>query len=436
MTLRRYAAFLVFVAFLWGVLLAFVPAAGVHAAEAEEPAPTTAESAAQQAARRVIERYLALESYSDTFHAERAVVVVDGEGADVVRDVKESAGSLSLARPNRLAMTMGDAGAIYTDGKTVWFHRPSLKQYKGMELDAIERLIAVVPAMTDVAHPALLLLSGAGAEQVLDKIEVTEFTAPPAGKKEARLKGRVDLPLRGLPTQDPVEFSATFSTDTGLLREFTLDLSDVLGQAIRQSLNRQGIDREVTVEEGRMSLRFKDVKVNGDLPAETFTYEVPEGFKEVEEFGVQAPGEGEAAPDFTGTTLEGQTIELSDLRGKVVVLDFWATWCGPCVQAMPHMEELATEFAGEGLVVLGVNQDRPNAEDQVRSFVADRGVSFTQVMDPDHNIGSKYQVRAIPRTVVIGPEGKIRHSHEGYTPESAAALRAKVEALLAESAGE
>jgi len=436
MTLRRYAVFFVIVAFLGGALLTFGFGRGMCAAEPEEAPAAAAESPGLRAARRVVERYLGLENYADTFYSERAIVVVDDQGTDVLRDVRESSGTLTLARPDKLAMTMGEAGAIYTDGKTVWFHRPTLKQYKALELDDIDRLVQVLPAMTDVAHPALLSLGGLEVDEVLKRIEITGFVELSPEQKVATLEGRAELPLGGLPSQDPLDFTATFDTETGLLREFTLDLSDVLKQSVQQSLAQRGIDRKVTVQRGQMSLRFEDVEVDGDLPAETFTYKPPEEFEEVDRFGPQGPAVGEAAPDFIGTTLAGETVKLSDLRGNVVIMDFWATWCHPCLRALPHIQSLATEFADQPLVVLGINQDRPGSEKQVRAFVANKGLSFTQVMDEDHSIGRKYQVQAIPRTVVIGPEGRIRHSQAGFGPESAEALRAKIKALLDEPAAE
>src|SRR5688572_28929850 len=74
---------------------------------------------------------------------------------------------------------------------------------------------------------------------------------------------------------------------------------------------------------------------------------------------------GKPAPDFTGVDLEGKPVSLADYRGRVVMLDFWATWCGPCVQAIPHIQKVANKFADKPVTVLGINRDQPGSESRV-----------------------------------------------------------------------
>src|SRR5688572_3718320 len=112
--------------------------------------------------------------------------------------------------------------------------------------------------------------------------------------------------------------------------------------------------------------------------------------------GPLPPGPGIAAPAFMGPDLGGRQVELSSLRGKVVLLDFWATWCPPCVASMPHLQKLQDELGGRGLVVLGVNQE-PGREEQVKRFLDRQKLTFPSVVDPG-KIHVDYGVFSFPTT--------------------------------------
>ncbi|MDB5296658.1 MAG: thiol-disulfide isomerase-like thioredoxin [Phycisphaerales bacterium] len=126
---------------------------------------------------------------------------------------------------------------------------------------------------------------------------------------------------------------------------------------------------------------------------------------------------GKPAPEIKVTTLDGKPFALSDLKGKVVVLDFWATWCVPCVQAMPHLQEMSQRKAlvDAGLVVLAVNlQEEP---DRVRKFLDDKKLTFPVVIDDDKTkIAEAYRVEPVPVTVVIGRDGNIAEAVLGALP--------------------
>lgn len=126
---------------------------------------------------------------------------------------------------------------------------------------------------------------------------------------------------------------------------------------------------------------------------------------------------GAAAPDFTLKDLDGEEVSLSDLKGKVVYLDFWATWCPPCRAALPHTQELsASDDAKEGeLVVLAVDQreDIPT----IRRFMLDQDYSFRVLLDSDGAVGDQYGVTGIPQFVVIDHEGKVAWHAVGFSGE-------------------
>jgi TonB family protein len=124
---------------------------------------------------------------------------------------------------------------------------------------------------------------------------------------------------------------------------------------------------------------------------------------------------GKTAPDFTLKTTDGQTIRLCDLQGQVVLLDFWASWCGPCLRELPSIEKLHREFKNKGVVILGVNPEEP---DVARAFVRLRKFTFPTVLDEDHSVGQLYQIRAIPTVIVLDARGTVVAHFIGLRPES------------------
>ena len=127
--------------------------------------------------------------------------------------------------------------------------------------------------------------------------------------------------------------------------------------------------------------------------------------------GGQPPAIGKPAPDLALTTLNGASLRLSDLRGKTVLLNFWATWCGPCKQEMPLLVRAAQANADQGLVVIGV--DVQESAPQVRSFVQQLGVTYPIAIDGDGSAVAAYRVYGLPTTWVIDGGGVARATQLG-----------------------
>lgn len=135
------------------------------------------------------------------------------------------------------------------------------------------------------------------------------------------------------------------------------------------------------------------------------------------------------APDFTLKLLDGSEFTLADHRGQVVVLDFWATWCGPCVRALPHMRTLAEEFADEDVVIVGISRDRAGQERQVQRVLEQHEITYPNGIDVD-DIGPRYGVRGIPNVVLIDREGVIRSRKVGFSERTMQQLKSEIRTWL------
>ncbi len=138
-----------------------------------------------------------------------------------------------------------------------------------------------------------------------------------------------------------------------------------------------------------------------------------------------APKVGHPAPDFTLRDLDGNLVRLSDLRGKVVFINFWATWCPPCRAEMPEIEAVHQEYQDQGVVVLGVDISEP--ESMVRQYIQQGGFSWTIVLDSTGEVARDYQIAAIPTSFFLDKEGIIRAVNIGAMTKRA------MEAKLAEA---
>ena len=138
---------------------------------------------------------------------------------------------------------------------------------------------------------------------------------------------------------------------------------------------------------------------------------------------------GQVAPDFSVEMLDGRTIKLSELRGKVVMLCFWATWCPPCGQEMAHLQEgVIDHFAGKDLVVLPIS--RGEKREVVEKFIANNGYTFGVGLDPERAIYDQYASNFVPRTFIINKAGRVVYRVAGYDEETAEAVNAAIAKAL------
>ena len=143
-----------------------------------------------------------------------------------------------------------------------------------------------------------------------------------------------------------------------------------------------------------------------------------------------AANPGTPAPPFALSTASGETVALAALRGRVVYVDFWASWCAPCRRSFPWMNAMQARYAGEGLAVVGVNVDKRRADAQ--RFLRDTPASWAADYDAEGATPSAYDVRGMPSSYLIDRQGNIAAVEEGFHDERRVALEARIRALLAQ----
>lgn len=193
---------------------------------------------------------------------------------------------------------------------------------------------------------------------------------------------------------------------------------------------------EFDMPEGAMatSIAVKDLVIDGAIDAKTFSPATPEGYK-AEELVLDDPSMGvpklafdvgDTPADFTLKDASGKEHTLSAYKGKVVLLDFWATWCPPCKEAMPYIQKMHEDLAKDGLVVLGIAVD--NQGDPAK-FMEKKGFTYTGLLEGG-KVSNTYGISGIPQLYIIGRDGKVAFQETGFTRDNVVKIREAVETAL------
>jgi peroxiredoxin len=332
--------------------------------------------------------------------------------------------TVRLERPNKLAMIV-DKGVM---GLTVVSDGKELTQY----LPMMQRFV-VKPAppdfdgMTDIGAPSSLTILGMSGGVI-----------PTSG--EEFYKGLID----GVTKSEYLGVEKIGDAECHHCRfiqeEFDWDIWIELGDRPVPHRIQPDLAKQLP-NIGKDSVKLTYVVNATDWNAapkftdEDFKFTPPPGAEKGEslfEMPVEPPHPllGQAAPTFTTTDVEGHPIDLKSKLGKnVVLLDFWATWCGPCVQAMPEVDEVAKKFADKGLVFYAVNVGEDAAA--IKEFLSQSKLEVPVAMSTDDKISKMYKVEGIPQTVLIGKDGKVQVVHVGFSSELSKTLTKEIEDLLA-----
>ena len=163
--------------------------------------------------------------------------------------------------------------------------------------------------------------------------------------------------------------------------------------------------------------------------------EQPRGFDVVDKDGAIVKPEhlsaAERAPDFTLMDLDGKRVKLSDaIKKGPVLIDFWATWCKPCLQELPHVNELYRKHREQGLQVFAITIDSPKSQSKVKPFIKGQGYEFTVLLDQDSEARKLFGGKDVPLTILIDRKGEVVFRHLGYVPGDEKSLEEKVGKLV------
>jgi thiol-disulfide isomerase/thioredoxin len=144
------------------------------------------------------------------------------------------------------------------------------------------------------------------------------------------------------------------------------------------------------------------------------------------------PTEQSSAPDFRLKTIEGQEITLSGLKGKVVLLDFWATWCGPCKESIPHLIQLYKGYQEKGFELIGMSTDKAGDVEMVRRFINSMDIPYPIIMTPEE-VSRNYKITGLPTTVLIDKKGRIREKIVGFNSAIGQQIATRISELTSEN---
>ena len=339
---------------------------------------------------------------------------------DVAGEQKNSSTTFtaSFEAPNKFRHEMKDDVIVVSTGEKMFSVLVSRNQYVSVDAPE-ERTSTLAGGVGDLLHeqnPSLVLaLSKDAGAELAESVRAIE---------------RVDATTLRL-VQDDRDVLVTIDPQTSLLKQMTIDL--------RKLFARQGVPQ---VKRANITIAYDKSVAGGAVAAAKFAFSPPPGATliktEMAFLGDQAgPGDpnsdpsqkivGEAAATFKLDDLEGKAVSpIEENKGKVIVLDFWATWCPPCRAGMPHLDQLYKDQKEQGVAIFAVNQ-RESAE-KANGFLAAQNLTVPVLLDANGEVGAQYLVTGIPQTVVIGKDGKIANVFVGFGPGSAEKLVAAVEA--------
>jgi peroxiredoxin len=341
--------------------------------------------------------------------------------------------AMALDRPDRFAfvLTYGINGVtLVSDGESLHTYMKMMKRYTEEKAPESLEELASNPVLSMGGgrglSPAPFFLAANPAASILEGVTSAAYVG------EEQRDGAAVHHLRF--TQAQFDWDGWFTvSDQPVLVEIVPDMTKSFA-AMGKTM--PGFMQEMKVEHKVVFSDWKEEVEDPDL----FTFTAPEGASEEDSlFGGMGGPDRDVKKDLVGTEakpvkldlLGGGKMDLAAHKGeKVVILDFWATWCAPCVRAMPSIVKVAEAFADRGVVFYAVNQRE--TPDVIKRFLKRQDLNLTVALDPQGRAGRAYQASAIPQTVIIDKDGMIADVHVGASPDLEEELTEVLEALVGE----
>ncbi|HEV7299944.1 MAG TPA: TlpA disulfide reductase family protein [Tepidisphaeraceae bacterium] len=422
---RRRIALLAFVTLMTAGLSTLTVVAQDDHAEAKEAAPASSSATVSPEAQKVLD---AMATSYGQLQAARFSGTVSLD-ADVSGQVQAHSSDFesSFAAPSLFRHEVKGEVVAGNTGKEAFVYLPKRSVYVAKPTEGGKQSRDALPeAMTNLLspqNPALLMAVSKEPVTALVEGYTTVDTAP-----DADLEGR---PFTVLSMKNDTEHASVYvDPETHQIRRVVTDL--------RPMLEKRGAD---AVKKALYTVDYKQVAGSpDDANPEQFAWTAPDGARDItnamqEQGGMGAPGAaaqamvGKPAPDFTLPTLDGGTVKMSELKGNVVVLDFWATWCGPCIISLPQLNAYADESNGKAVKVIALNVGEP--KQQVAKVVEDKKWNaFTVALDTNSTVAESFGVNAFPTQMIVDKEGVVRKVLIGAGQENHHALEQAVTEML------
>ncbi len=370
------------------------PGARTSARPAARPVAARAadDPVARKAVEAVVARYRSLQTY-------RLVGQATSEaGNSDANNITSTGLQFTVRRPDHFASHIQNTEMdtyMLSDGDSLWTTVPALGQYQAQSMVSV-RAGADSVALSRQFDPGsefTRLLDGVTAVRALGRDTVHAVRGVVTCQRYVLTAPNAQAAAQGVTLRPRVIW-----VDPGTHM--------VLMDSVRIEQKHPQLGAVHSVNVTRMVVAESDP----ELPATTFRFSPDAGLRRVRRFMRSSPEhaamEGQPASDFTLETLaDGKAVKLSDLKGKVVLLDFWATWCGPCRKWMPIVAKARHEFESKGLVVYAVNEREPEAK--VREYLGVQKLDVPVLMDVTGSVGQQYRANSIPLTVVVGRDGNV-----------------------------
>jgi peroxiredoxin/outer membrane lipoprotein-sorting protein len=332
---------------------------------------------------------------------EGQIVIAGRRGSEPGRELSQAKVKLAAAPSGKSYLRIEPAGkdayVLISNGQKSWAWVPKLKQYTEEEAafraEDQEDEADASDSERDLAETFVRTVV-----PVLARLHVNPETADISGDAPVKFENRKqNWPLLRVMSRPGSDNSQSL-TQLAVNPE-TMDI----GRMIYSTVLREADSKTVI----QMTLDFTAFSI-GSVPESTFEFDPPRGAKLVDALAI--PGQTgsfllhQPAPDFELKTLEGDKVRLADLKGRPVLLSFWASWCGPCRRELPLLSALYEQYKNKGLVILGVNDE---GRGTARKFAETAGLTFQTLDDSNFKVNRLYRVRAIPTLFLIDPQGKI-----------------------------
>ncbi len=416
----------------FGCSFVFLAATALVARAAED-----AEGKIDPKAQKVVDAWSKYTAGLKSFSVDSKVVLVVEQGGQ--KQTQDFQLKLAAERPNKLAFSVESqqgGATIVSDGKEVSAFIKSFEKYLVEKApagwDGLWQNPVVQGPMSfgNTAVVNMALLSDNPGKKLLEKVSNLTYDGQQDldGKKADVISA----------TSEEVDWKLWISAgDKPVLLQFVPDLGKAIERMAKQSKQKSPFSNLKVTN----TVTFADWKLDPKFSADTFVFKAPEGIEKASSLaeiiggGRQAergphPLLGQAAPEVKLDLLDGGHFDLASYKGKnVVILDFWATWCGPCTRAMPVIDKVAEKFKDKGVLLFAVNlQETP---DEIKAFLEEANLKLPVVLDKEGDAAKAYKADAIPQTVIVGKDGSVQVVHIGLLPNLEEELTANLESLLA-----